>query len=70
MRNGRYFEAIDIWRRFLDAGGDEHVARGSLAAVYVRLLDYGRAEEELRRALEADPGDERLTETLNALRQR
>jgi len=39
MRNGRHPEAIAVWRRFLEAGGDGGTAHEALAGIHASLLD-------------------------------
>jgi len=65
MKAGEYHGAISAWNRFIEAGGDAAAGREALADIYVELLDRDRAAEELRRALEARPGDERLRKKLD-----
>ncbi len=68
---GRHDKAAAAWTAFLGAGGDEAAAHEGLADIYLRLRDHERAVQELGKALEARPGDERLRKKLeDVLRRR
>ena len=54
-------------RDFLGSGGDRAVGHEALADIYSSLMDYEAAAEELRKALEARPGDARLKRKLESL---
>jgi O-antigen ligase/tetratricopeptide (TPR) repeat protein len=60
--------AIEVWQRFIDAGGDAATAHEALADIYIGLLDRDRAARELEAALRARPGDERLRKKLEDVR--
>jgi len=68
VKAGQYPQAISVWRRFVDAGGDAAIGHEAAADIYLRLLDRARAKEELEKALEARPNDERLQEKLDGIR--
>jgi tetratricopeptide (TPR) repeat protein len=68
MKAGRHDAALSVWRGYLDAGGNEAVARERLAEIHLRRGDRERAAEELTKALEIRPGDARLRKKLDAVR--
>lgn len=68
VKAGRYPQAISVWRRLTDAGGNAASAHEGLADVYLKLLDLVRAKAELAKALRARPNDERLRKKLDAIR--
>ncbi|MHC4248406.1 MAG: O-antigen ligase family protein [Planctomycetota bacterium] len=67
LRSGRHDAVERVWRVFLESGGDRAVAHEGLADHHLALMDRAGARAELRKALEARPGDARLRARLEDL---
>jgi O-antigen ligase/tetratricopeptide (TPR) repeat protein len=65
----RFDETVGVWHAFIDAGGDELLARTELAEVYLQLRDVQRAKQELGRALAIDAEDDRARELLRRVEE-
>ncbi|MFZ1947023.1 MAG: tetratricopeptide repeat protein [bacterium] len=55
QKNGRYAEAIDVWRKLLEADPNDLGARVGLSNAYFEVGKEDSARVEVSRVLEADP---------------
>lgn len=69
IKAGRHGRAIAVWRGFIECGGEAVPAHEALADIYVLLLDRSRAIEELSKALELDPTNERARAKIRRIRE-
>ncbi|MHC5058153.1 MAG: O-antigen ligase family protein [Planctomycetota bacterium] len=67
LRSGRHDAVERVWRVFLESGGDRAAAHEGLADHHLALMDRDGARAQLRKALEARPGDARLRARLEDL---
>jgi tetratricopeptide (TPR) repeat protein len=68
-KSGRADEAVAVWRRFAAAGGDPAAAHEGAAEAYLAIGDRQAALRELERAARLRPGDRRLRDRLDTLRE-